>query len=56
MTFIVAFISVRALCVRSASFLTLSATTAKPRPCSPARASSMAAFSAKRFICSQNFS
>ena len=36
----------------SASFLTSSATTAKPRPCSPARAASIAAFSAKRFVCS----
>jgi len=39
-------------CVRSASFLTSSATTAKPRPCSPALAASIAAFSAKRFVCS----
>ena len=36
--------------VRSASFLTSSATTAKPRPCSPARAASMAAFSASRLV------
>ena len=35
---------------RSASFLTSSATTAKPRPCSPAHAASMAAFSASRLI------
>jgi len=36
--------------VRSASFLTSSATTAKPRPCSPARAASMAAFRASRLV------
>jgi hypothetical protein len=29
---------------------TSSATTAKPRPCSPARAASIAAFSASRFV------
>jgi hypothetical protein len=33
----------------SASLRTSSATTAKPRPCSPARAASMAAFRASRF-------
>ena len=40
-----------AFCDSSASFLTSSATTAKPRPCSPARAASMAAFRASRFVC-----
>ena len=34
----------------SASFLTSSATTAKPRPCSPARAASTAALSASRLV------
>ena len=38
------------LAVRSASFLTSSATTANPRPCSPARAASMAALSASRLV------
>ncbi|MDK2799679.1 MAG: hypothetical protein PWQ70_1298 [Clostridiales bacterium] len=36
----------------SASFLTSSATTANPLPCSPALAASMAAFSARRLVCS----
>jgi len=40
---IISAISLVALVVRSASFQTSSATTAKPRPCSPARAASMAA-------------
>jgi hypothetical protein len=34
----------------SASFLTSAATTAKPLPCSPARAASMAALSASRLV------
>ena len=34
----------------SASLRTSSATTAKPRPCSPARAASMAAFRPRRFV------
>jgi hypothetical protein len=38
--------------VSSASFLISSATTAKPFPASPARAASIAAFSARRFVCS----
>ena len=43
-------ISCAATCDRSASFLTSAATTAKPLPCSPARAASMAAFSASRLV------
>ncbi|MCY1507178.1 hypothetical protein D9M68_414460 [compost metagenome] len=38
--------------VRLARVRTSSATTAKPRPCSPARAASMAALSASRLVCS----
>ncbi len=40
----------RVLC--SANFLISSATTAKPRPASPALAASIAAFRANRFVCS----
>ena len=43
-------ISVAACWVSSASFLTSSATTANPRPCSPARAASIAALSASRLV------
>lgn len=44
-------ISPVALAVCSASALTSEATTAKPRPASPARAASIVAFSAKRLVC-----
>ena len=37
--------------LRSASFRTSPATTAKPLPASPARAASMAALSASRLVC-----
>ena len=43
-------ISFAAFCARSASLRTSVATTANPFPCSPARAASMAAFSASRFV------
>lgn len=37
--------------MRSASFLTSSATTANPLPASPALAASIAAFNASRLVC-----
>ena len=49
-TFVFASISVRDFWVLSASFLTSSATTAKPLPCSPARAASIAALRASKFV------
>ena len=49
---IIALISSVLLCVLLANVLTSSATTAKPRPCSPARAASIAAFSASKLVCS----
>ena len=39
-------------CVLDARVLTSSATTAKPLPCSPALAASIAAFNASKFVCS----
>ena len=44
-------ISVAAVWLRSANLRTSDATTAKPLPCSPARAASTAAFSASRSVC-----
>src|SRR6266566_2523586 len=44
-------ISPVALAVCSASAFTSDATTAKPRPASPARAASMVAFNASRLVC-----
>ena len=38
------------LAVESANLLIWSATTVKPRPCSPARAASMEAFTASKFV------
>ena len=49
-TSIIALISCVDCCVRLASVRTSSATTAKPLPCSPARAASMAAFKASRLV------
>ncbi|OYO29073.1 hypothetical protein CD932_18325 [Janthinobacterium sp. PC23-8] len=43
-------ISCAATWLRSASLRTSAATTAKPLPCSPARAASMAAFSASKLV------
>ena len=43
-------ISLAAVRLRSANLRTSVATTAKPFPCSPALAASMAAFSASRFV------
>jgi len=45
-----ALISLAALADRWARFRTSAATTANPRPCSPARAASTAALSASRFV------
>ena len=44
--------SVAAVLDCSASFRTSSATTANPFPCSPARAASIEAFKASKFVCS----
>ncbi len=41
--------------VLSANFLTSLATTANPLPCSPARAASMLAFKASKFVCAAMF-
>ena len=43
-------ISLAASALRCAKFLTSDATTAKPRPCSPALAASTAAFNASKFV------
>ena len=40
---------------RCANMRTSSATTAKPRPCSPARAALIAAFNANRLVCSASY-
>ena len=49
-TFAFASISLKDFWVLSASFLTSSATTANPLPCSPARAASIAALRASKFV------
>ena len=50
MALIVSAISFVAFVVLSASFLTSSATTANPLPCSPALAASIAAFKASKLV------
>jgi hypothetical protein len=52
---ILAFDSLTDVFDSSASFLTSSATTAKPLPCSPALPASMLAFNASKLVCSDKF-